>query len=598
MSKIKSPAPTKKAAPTPADGPSPRKDGIRETVESVVIAFVLAFLFRAFEAEAFVIPTGSMAPTLMGVHKDLNCEQCGFLYRVSASEEQDENTERFRADMANGRLPVNLRDQAAQSLAGQDVVSAICPNCRYQMNVDPQTPEGRQYPSYKGDRILVAKFPYDFAGPQRWDVVVFKYPETPNENYIKRCVGLPEELLKIRGGNIYTRDDEGHESIARKPADKVRAIMQTVYDNDYIVPELTKAGLPVRWQPAPAERGAWTPLDGNKEYRVDGSGLSESWLGYQHRVPTQSDWRNYERSGSFDSGGSEIAPRLVSDFYAYNAGRLRSPHSPNDPGMHWVGDLILDCTLSCESSSAGDSAQAILRLVKGGRTFDCRIDVATGKARFSIDGADIDRTAETSIRVGSTHDVSFANVDCQLLLWVDGRVVDFGGPTTYDPVAVDIPTTEDLTPVRIGSAGAALQVAHLRVLRDVYYIACKFVPGEPRPNMLDYESPPFNSNSEEAISRFLSDAEAWPRAFAHMRSVQFPLGADEYMMLGDNSPRSKDSRLWEAIDAEGRPEYYVKRDLLVGKAVFVYWPHSWNRLPGTRIPFPFFPNFARMKFVR
>ena len=52
-------------------------ESIREIVESVVIAFVLAFLFRTFEAEAFVIPTGSMAPTLMGRHKDVVCDQCG-----------------------------------------------------------------------------------------------------------------------------------------------------------------------------------------------------------------------------------------------------------------------------------------------------------------------------------------------------------------------------------------------------------------------------------------------------------------------------------------------------------------------------------------
>src|SRR5689334_2661262 len=49
-----------------------RPDGWRETVESIVVAFVLAFLFRTFEAEAFVIPTGSMAPTLYGQHRDVN----------------------------------------------------------------------------------------------------------------------------------------------------------------------------------------------------------------------------------------------------------------------------------------------------------------------------------------------------------------------------------------------------------------------------------------------------------------------------------------------------------------------------------------------
>ena len=67
----------------------PSAAAIRETIESVVIAFVLAFLFRTFEAEAFVIPTGSMAPTLMGRHKDLVCPKCGYPYQVSASEEVD-----------------------------------------------------------------------------------------------------------------------------------------------------------------------------------------------------------------------------------------------------------------------------------------------------------------------------------------------------------------------------------------------------------------------------------------------------------------------------------------------------------------------------
>src|SRR5215216_5670426 len=71
------------AAPKPTFGES-----IRETLDSIVIAFILAFLFRTFEAEAFVIPTGSMALTLMGRHKDVVCPKCNYRYQVSASEEE------------------------------------------------------------------------------------------------------------------------------------------------------------------------------------------------------------------------------------------------------------------------------------------------------------------------------------------------------------------------------------------------------------------------------------------------------------------------------------------------------------------------------
>src|SRR5438045_6499519 len=79
---------------------------VRETVESIVIAFVLAFLFRTFEAEAFVIPTGSMAPTLMGRHKDVYCPKCGYRYQVSASEEESEDRRRPTANCVAGMCPM------------------------------------------------------------------------------------------------------------------------------------------------------------------------------------------------------------------------------------------------------------------------------------------------------------------------------------------------------------------------------------------------------------------------------------------------------------------------------------------------------------
>ena len=65
--------------------------GLRETIESVVIAVVLALLFRTFVAEPFVIPTGSMATELQGRHQHVDCPICEFPYRLGASREKPEN---------------------------------------------------------------------------------------------------------------------------------------------------------------------------------------------------------------------------------------------------------------------------------------------------------------------------------------------------------------------------------------------------------------------------------------------------------------------------------------------------------------------------
>ena len=53
---------------------------IASTFEWLITAFALAFVFRAFVMEAFRIPTGSMADTLLGAHYTMRCTQCGYKY--------------------------------------------------------------------------------------------------------------------------------------------------------------------------------------------------------------------------------------------------------------------------------------------------------------------------------------------------------------------------------------------------------------------------------------------------------------------------------------------------------------------------------------
>src|SRR3712207_639786 len=53
------------------------------------------------------------------------------------------------------------------------------------------------------DRILINKLAYDFAEPQRGDIVLFESPEGREEPLIKRVVGLPGDTIEVRAGRLY-----------------------------------------------------------------------------------------------------------------------------------------------------------------------------------------------------------------------------------------------------------------------------------------------------------------------------------------------------------------------------------------------------------
>src|SRR5262245_59689527 len=412
---------------------------LRETVESVAIAFILAFLFRTFEAEAFVIPTGSMAPTLQGRHKDVDCPQCGYHYRVSASSEVDPEGNPRKCN----------------------VIAGTCPMCGYRLDVDPTAPnKSEEYPSYNGDRIIVIKFAYDVSDPQRWDVVVFKWPGDAKTNYIKRLVGLPNERLQVRHGDVYTAPLGSDDfQIARKPSEKLRAMLQTVYDNDYVLPKLIEAGVEPRWQPwaAGGQKSPWTASSDYKSFTAEGQARGTAWLRYQHIVPTQGTWREFENGLKVRSP----APDFIRDSYAYDAGEADC-HPPRWVGENWVGDLALDCQLNVKQAAGA----VVLELVKGGRQFQCQIDLRNGDATLSIvpkhnsPNPEFAPKANTSIHSPGTYEVSFANVDEQLFLWVNGHAVDFNGPTTYpnlgnNTLVRDKDTATDLSPAGIAVEGGA-----------------------------------------------------------------------------------------------------------------------------------------------
>lgn len=84
-----------------------------------------------------------------------------------------------------------------------------------------------------GDRLFGFRLAYTFGEPDRFDVVIFRYPVDETQNYIKRVIGLPGEKVEIRNAKIYIDD-------AAVPLEEPYLPEQWVDDNDgyvFHVPE-------------------------------------------------------------------------------------------------------------------------------------------------------------------------------------------------------------------------------------------------------------------------------------------------------------------------------------------------------------------------
>ena len=55
----------------------------------------------------------------------------------------------------------------------------------------------------KGNQIFGSRLTYHFHDPNRFDIVIFRYPDDETQFFIKRVIGLPGETVVIDGGEVY-----------------------------------------------------------------------------------------------------------------------------------------------------------------------------------------------------------------------------------------------------------------------------------------------------------------------------------------------------------------------------------------------------------
>ena len=394
---------------------------IANTFEWLITAFILAFVFRAFVMEAFRIPTGSMADTLMGAHFQLRCKQCGYRFDYGFVPE-------------NYRLP-----QDTIPRGNVPPVSSRCPSCGHFQSV------GGAMPISNGDRILVLKCIYQFFEPKQWDVVVFKNPPDPAVNYIKRLVGRPGETIELIDGDVYI---DG--LISRKPVKVQNELWMPVYDNDY---QPVKANEPSfnrhRWgQPFENSQGSrWTA-------RADSPTLFglDSEPGQIHTLVYNTEIGN----------GFKTA-------YAYNEVDRYDymPYCSDLMVRYYVDSELGRGGVGIELSKYGIGYRAWADF--SGRMVISRVG-ADGKA-LELSGLDIEPAIPNE-----TVPVQFENIDHRLvftfgenkLVYDLGRGADDAGERNVQ-----------IEPgVKISGSGK-VTVSHVAIFRDIHYTQING-PGEPR----------------------------------------------------------------------------------------------------------------------
>lgn len=541
----------------------PAKETPKQAAMGLIISFVMVLVFRGFCFESFHIPTGSMAPTLMGEHHRLRSDQTGFEWSVNSWREYWYALARSgRASAANPVGSLTVTDPSS----GRRVTQS-------------------KAPFRAGDRIGILKY-NRFFRPSRWDVIVVKWPASPHESYIKRLVGLPGETLWFADGDVFVKrgggatnaspgaSDEGW-SIARKPDRVQRALWWPMYSSDAAPLDTMRDGR--SWASPWRAEGVVTT---GRTIDIPAAGATLAWDSANWPV---TDWTAYNDVAEL----RERAPRYpVSDV------RLRAAIEPASAGGAPVTATIEARGCVFTATIEGETATIEMRAPHEGPA-DASVD-AQGRAVVWRQTAKV-----TPLAPGRATEVELWHVDQRVSLWVGGERV-LQGEYAWGPVERlrrAVKPAFDLGALLAPPApGAGNPLADPRVYKDV--AASWTIGGAARMHRVGLDRDIAYQASSYRFSRKIANSPALGTHPSNLPS----LTPDEFFLCGDNSANSADSRLvddidpWVAHRMDAKLGVVHKR-LISGKAAMVFWPAANPvGLGGAR--YNIIPDAGRVRWIR
>jgi signal peptidase I len=452
----------------------------------LILAVVLAVVVRHFALEAFEIPTGSMAPTLYGMHFWTECPNCATEYNIAVS-----------SDAATGRVTSptyreTITEDGQARVAEVFRVQARCPNCEWEYTAREPISALRS-----GNKIFVNKFAFQARPPQRFDVIVFEFDQW--KNYIKRLVGLPGETIQIFDGDIYV---DG--KIVRKSEQGPGiqdSLWREISDSDIV--EESADRTPAWEELSELSGGTWSHGQMRTRWSVNHAGGD--------RPPAVLTYR-----------------RRFDNFLSYNLLSVGS----NGP-QRWVGDRKIEFTVTALAGTGWVGVE-----IRDGRFLvTCRIPVAGAESgstspgrKTSVEvrdtlasgsGAALALESDRELTIGRATKISFANVDDQAILWIDDEEIadlDFVSCDDLDGAGCE-PASSDRRAhsLQLLGHGVQAELRSIRIFRDIYYVGRSELQLQP--------------------------GTRWTRE----RIPRIRLGQNEYLALGDNTTSSSDSRVWGVV---------------------------------------------------